>query len=558
MNQGLPPVNFPTLGWAAVAWIETFLPHGPGDVIGEPIVLDDEIVTFLCHAYRLHPPGDEREGRRVFRRVIFSRPKGRSKSEVAGEVVCWEAIGDCRFDHWAETNETSWWGYAYEAGEPVGRPVISPFIRCLATESTQAGNTYDNVRVMLAGDAIADAYGGIDVGRTRVFLPDGGEIRPSTASGASKDGGKESFGVDDETHLAETDELRDMHAVVSRNLRKRRAAEPWMLETTTAFRPGMDSIAERAAEYATRLASYEARMAAGVLYDHREAPPVADIRDPEQVIPALREVYGPFAEVLDLELIANDLQDPAVEEADARRYWLNQSTTGANAWLTGGELAALFDPTVSLEPDEPIALGFDGSRYHDATALVACTEDWRLVALAIWQHDGTADWEVPEHEVHEAVEAAHTLYRVVRANGDPPYWETEIAQWCGRWPKLWNRWPTQGERRMADAVGALTSSIRGGRARAQAGGDFGDIFRDHCRNAQKRHLTGVTAVNAQRANNRAPYVLVKDRKGSPRKIDGAVAAVLAHEAARDAHAARLWARARRRGRRTGRLIALTD
>ena len=71
-------------------------------------------------------------------------------------------------------------------------------------------------------------------------------------------------------------------------------------------------------------------------------------------------------------------------------------------------------------------------------------------------------------------------------------------------------------------------------------------------------MTGVTAVNDKRANNRATYVLVKDRKGSPRKIDGAVAAVLAHEAARDAHAARLWARARRRGRRTGRLIALTD
>lgn len=546
--------EYPTLGWAAVAWIEQFLRHGPGDVIGEPIVLDDEMVRFICACYRVFPRGHEREGRRVYRRAVLSRPKGRSKSEIAGEIVCWEAIGDCRFDHWAEEGEVSWWGYAYEPGEPVGRPVTSPFIRCLATEATQAGNTYDNVRVMLAGDAIADAYPGIDVGRTRVFLPDGGEIRPSTASGASKDGGKESFGVDDETHLAEIDELRDMHAVVTRNLRKRKDAEPWMLETTTAFRPGMDSIAERAAEYAAKLGTPEAQADAGFLYDHREAPPVEDIRDPEQVIPALRAVYGPFADVLPLELIASDMQDPSVEEADARRYWLNQSTTGANAWLTGGELAELFQAGVEIKPDEPVCLGFDGSRYHDATALWACTQDWRLVPLAIWQHDGTADWEVPEDEVHQAVEGAHEDFIVVLAYGDPPYWETEIAGWASRWPKVWHRWPTQGERRMADAVGALTSSIRNGHAKVPSDTRFSDLARDHFRNAQRKYITGAAAVNAQKAGNRAPYVLTKDRKGSPHKIDSAPAATLAHEAARDAHTKNLWAKARRRSRR---MIALS-
>lgn len=541
--------DFPTLGWAAVAWIETFLRHGPGDVVGEPIELDDEIVGFICACYRVFPRGHEREGRRVYNRAILSRPKGRSKSEIAGEITCWEALGECRFDHWAEAGETSWWGYEYEEGEPVGREIVSPFIRALATEASQAGNTYDNVRAMLAGDEILDAYGfkGDDIGRTRIFLPGGrGEIRPSTASGASKDGGKETFAVDDETHLAELDELRDMHAVVSRNLLKLKTAEPWMLETTTAYRPGMDSIAERAAEYARRLGGPEEQAAVGLLYDHREAPHVEDLKDTDEVVQALRVVYGPFARVMNLEGVALQALDPTKDASDFRRYWFNQSTRGTNSWFTEGELNAIFQNGVELEPGEPIVLGFDGSRTRDATFLVACTQDYRIVPLGGWWHDGSADWEVDENSVDEAVESAHDLYRVVLAYGDPPYWETNLAGWARRWKGVWRRWPTQGERRMADAVAATTTTCRSGGAQVKLDGDLGPLLFEHWSNAQRKYLTGAAALHAIRAGHTAPFVLQKDRPGSPNKIDGAPAAVLAHEAARDAHTKNLWRRAHRR------------
>jgi hypothetical protein len=36
-------------------------------------------------------------------------------------IECFEALGPCRFDHWAEAGEVSDWGYEYEEGEPVGR-----------------------------------------------------------------------------------------------------------------------------------------------------------------------------------------------------------------------------------------------------------------------------------------------------------------------------------------------------------------------------------------------------------------------------------------------------
>ena len=205
--------------------------------MGEPIVVDDEFYEFIVRAYRLDPE----TGRRVYRRAFLSRAKGRAKSELAGMLVCAEALADVRFGGW-DAN-----------GEPVGRPVKSPFIRCLATEEGQSGNTFDNVSVMMAHlvEHHGDTFPGIDFGRssqtsTRIILhARHGEIVPSTASGASKDGGKETYAVFDETHLYVLPELRRMHDTVRRNLRKRREAEPWCLETSTMYRPGEESVAER-------------------------------------------------------------------------------------------------------------------------------------------------------------------------------------------------------------------------------------------------------------------------------------------------------------------------
>lgn len=81
------------------------------------------------------------------------------------------------------------------------------------------------------------AYG-MRVNRAKVDLPFGGEIVPSTSGAASKDGGKETFVVFDETHLYNNKQLHQMYDTVSRNLNKRkRQAEPWALETTTMYGP---------------------------------------------------------------------------------------------------------------------------------------------------------------------------------------------------------------------------------------------------------------------------------------------------------------------------------
>jgi len=77
-----------SLGYQVLDWIETYLVHGPGDVEGEPITVDDEFAAFIVRAYELN-----RDGSRRVRRAVLSRPKGRAKSELAAFVACVEALG---------------------------------------------------------------------------------------------------------------------------------------------------------------------------------------------------------------------------------------------------------------------------------------------------------------------------------------------------------------------------------------------------------------------------------------------------------------------------------
>src|SRR6185437_8139198 len=154
-------------------------------------------------------------GRRVFRRAVLSRPKGRAKSALAGMIACAEALGEVRFDGWDAS------------GDPVSAPITSAIVRCFATEANQAGQTFDNCLYMMQNGAVYDEYPDIDPGITRINLPDGGSIISTTSSAGSKDGGKDTFNVFDETHLWTIPRLKSLHATVTRDLLKRKIADGW-------------------------------------------------------------------------------------------------------------------------------------------------------------------------------------------------------------------------------------------------------------------------------------------------------------------------------------------
>lgn len=314
-----PADEFLSLGFGGIDWIEHYLVHGPGDVQGQSVELDDEFAAFVVKAYRV-----DGRGNRKVRRAFLSRPKGRSKSGLAAMLACFEALGPCRFDHFAAAGEVSPWGYQYEEGEPVGRALTYVEILNVATEEGQAGNTYDAIYYMLNPDTcsaeLLQDYGKIDVGLTRTNLPDSrGFIEPVTSADSSKDGGKSTFIVADETHLWILPRLKRLHRIMTRNLLKRNVASGWMLETSTMYAAGDDSVAEGTHAYAK-----EKRRDQTLLFDHRQASDKWDLSVRSERMKALREAYGPASEWMNLGAICDSWDDPQVPESEFRRYWLNQ------------------------------------------------------------------------------------------------------------------------------------------------------------------------------------------------------------------------------------------
>lgn len=344
-----------TLGPLVITWIERELCHGPGDVQGQRIEHDDEEVAFFLRAYAI----DDR-GRRKIDRAVLSRPKGRRKSEIMAEIACAEALGPVRFAGWDHD------------GRPMGRRVQTPIIPIVATEEGQAGNTYSAVEFMLREGAISRTPG-LDVGLTRTYLPGGGKIAAVSAKAGSKDGGKESFAGFDETHLYISDELRRLHETIRRNLTKRRAAEPWSLETTTMYAPGENSVAEHSHRYAEAILAGAIRDPR-LLFDHRQGPLEFVWDDDDQLRAALAEAYGAAAEWMDLERLIAEARDPQTDQADFRRYFLNQPTERTQGKWILDERWRECRSEEEIPDGAEIVLGVDAAKTRDCTA---CAWAWR-------------------------------------------------------------------------------------------------------------------------------------------------------------------------------------
>lgn len=519
-----------SLGWLALWWIENFCTHGPGDVQGQAVVLDDEFAGYVVDVYAL-----DNSGRRLYRSAFLSRAKGRAKSEIAAFIAMFEAFGPCRFSHWAGAGEYYEYRgekYFYAIGDPVGRPVVYPFIRCLATEEQQSGNTYDNIYLNLTEGPLSEGLGSRVAGVTRILLPNGGEIVPSSASNSAKDGGKETHVVFDETHLYILPELKRMYDTVRRNLDKRKDADPWSHETSTMYLPGENSVAEDTHNTAKDYKAGKLKRDPRMLFDHRQAPDGVDVEDEEQVVAALREVYGPFADVMDLDRILDSIYDPRNDIEDSRRYFFNQPTSAEDAWLRSFEWWARHDAEKSVSDKESITLGFDGSRARkkgipDSTALIACrVSDGHLFQLGVWEPSKNPalakDWVAPHDEVDATVRMAFKKYNVVGFYADPTMWESYVASWTkdfGRKLKVGvtkehpiEFWPVRITA-VARAVESLHSAIV-----------TGDMTHDGSSELSEHVL------NARRNSTRSGVLMRKINPQSPKKIDAAYAAAMAWEA----------------------------
>lgn len=337
-----------------------------------------------------------------------------------------------------------------------------------------------------------------------------------SSAASSKDGGKSTFVVADETHLWYTMQLRNLHATVKRNIVKRKIGDGWMLETSTAYKPGQNSVAEGSLGYALMVMSGKVSDPS-LLVDHREASERHNLNTVEGRRAALVEVYGEAAGWTNIDGILSEWHDPEVDKADWRRYWLNQVVASSDQFIAPKTWADRHAPRYRVRTGTRICLGFDGSLYDDWTALIAITlEDGFIFPIQIFNPKDFGG-KVPASAVDAAVAKAFKEYEVVRFYPDPPYWQDEVDGWHAEYGDAVVEWWTNRRTPMARAVERFQTA-------AQTGGLM------HDGDAALAEHVGNTHADMHREG----LLLRKEFEKSPKKIDACVAAVLANEARHDA------------------------
>lgn len=560
---------FPTLGWYALDWIAENLTVYDGPSIGEPLYFTQEQAEFVLNFYRVDPNFEgpctragERHLRRgrVVRRALLSRPKGWGKSPLVASLCILEALGEVVMDGW-DAN-----------GQPVGRPWnevgLKPLVQIVAVSEDQTANTWMPCLDMARNSPVFDNYD-IEPMETFINVPRG-RIEAVTSAGLSREGFRPVFTAMDQTESwLQSNGGHRLARTIRRNTMKTGGST---IETPNAFEPGEESIAEQSWHaHQTQVKGKNRSKKKDLLLDHREAPATTDIYDEDSLRQGLVQAYGDSAAEnggwVNIDGVIDEFWDENTDVQEARRYFLNQITHASDSFLSAVELGSCVEPK-SVKPGELIVLGFDGSMGRekgkaDATALVACRVSdgymWQVLIREPPNNPRLArEWTSPVFEFDTAVHQMFRDYRVVGFYADPNGWETPISEW----EKMYGRklkvkaggegghpimaWPRGKSSMVVPHIKRLkTAILTSGQARTKAHVDKDD----------REALLGVGEftydgsleltqhfLNARMRKSTTGYLLYKDFPESPRKIDGAYAAVLCWKARLDAVAKGLKAR----------------
>jgi hypothetical protein len=535
---------WPTLGPEVCDFIEGKLVHGPGDILGAPVTLSDEIRAILYRAYEVYPPGHPRAGRRRFKRVVISRRKGWAKTEVAAwiAIVELDPEGPVRCDGWRRRDDGGLALDDYGVPIPIGRPVRDPYIPMIAfTEEQTSDLAYAGVKAILEEDACA-LVNDYDTGTERILHKAApGKLAALAAAPNSRDGARTSFDHRDETHRMDTTRLLDACETMDDNLPKRVEADAWSLATTTMYGPGEGSQAEKDHRWAIDTAAGRIPDAA-LYFDHLQASERWDFDLAElhradtaaairmamidQIRGALIQASGDALSYADLPSIMSlRFLKIGTDENRGRRYWCNQRRRSSRKWT---EVTARWPDLAQVRPvtkDAPVVVAFDGSYNRDCTALVGCTveEVPHVFVIRVWERPvDLPGWRVSVDEVVTAVEDTMETHNVVELCPDPSGWREQVEAWEVKWgsPEPVLRFE-QTPSRSGPATDMFEKAVQGSEP-------SGVVLLTHDGDPDlERHLENCVPVDS-----RGYRIIRKESVDSPNKIDVAVGAVMAHARAR--------------------------
>lgn len=510
-----------SLGWGFLAWCGYWL-TGKGR---KPWTFTAEQARFLLWYYAIDSSGDF-----IYHSAMFQRLKGHGKDPIAACVGAASLHAPIVFDRW-------------EGDRPVGRDEPDAWTQIIAVSLQQTQNTMKLFPALFSPEALN--HYGIQIGKENVWSDgDRRQIQAVTSSPAALEGGRPKQIVRNETQNWDSSNGgHDMAGTIEGNAAKAEMGSPArILDIFNAYRPGRDSVAERA-----RLGWEEAqgedaiRLDYGVLLDSLEAPPNAPLTA-DAAPSVVRSIAGDstWLDTRPNGRIVKSILNPSNSPSESRRKWYNQITGTEDAWVEPAWVDQCMRkpekfPELQLQPGDRIVLFGDGSKSGDDTGLVACRLSDGFCQTLFFFHPNEDNPLVDRVAVDSAVENAFELYKPVAFWFDPShaksddsveddrFWWPMVDEWHTRYQKRLDKrfWPVKTGDRMHSvafdmlkpgpqqlfqpAVSQAAEDLQAGTALHHGG----ERLRQHMKNARRREAKyGVT--------------IGKEHRSSKRKVDLAV------------------------------------
>ncbi|GAA4123291.1 terminase [Nocardioides fonticola] len=506
-----------TLGWGFLSWTGYWL-TGRG---GKPWTWTAEQARMLLWYYAVDTHGDS-----LFHTYRLQRLKGWGKDPTASGIAAGSLHAPIVFDHW-------------DGDRPVGRSDQEAWTQILAVALEQTKNTMKLFPGLIPQET-RDHYG-IQIGKQNVWSDgDRRQIEAVTNSVLAIEGGrpKQVIRAEIQNWISGNGGHEMVEALEGNAAKAELGAPARILDIFNAYRPGRDSVAERArVNYDDLEAAGIDPTANGVCWDSLEAPPEAPLtaKDAPDVV---RSVAGD-ATWLDTRpngRIVKSILNPDNSTSESRRKWYNQITGAEDAWVDPRWVDSPENrrPEEKLADGERVVLFGDGSKSGDDTGLVAIrVSDGMAFTL---HHQHPADGQLVDRAALDAaVTVAFDKLKVVAFWFDPShakaddqveedrFWWPLVDDWHRRYHRRLDKkfWPvktgpkahavafdmttTAAQQLFQPAVTQLADDLREGRAPHHGGGTL------------RRH-----AKNAKRREGRFGVTVGKENRSSPRKIDLAV------------------------------------
>ena len=411
-----------SLGWDFMAWCGRWLRAKNGG----PWKFTAEQARFLIWFFALESNGDF-----LYHSAVLQRLKGWGKDPLAATLAIGSLCAPTIFDHW-------------DGDRPVGRDNPTAWVQLLAVSQLQTQNTMKLFPSLVSPEA-RQRYG-IQIGKRNVWaMGDERQIEAVTNSVMAIEGGRPTLIVRNETqNWNSSNGGHDMAGAIEGNAAKSAKDSPArILDICNAYRPGEDSVGQRAREAYESTVGDDAQFNDfGVMYDSLEAPEKAPLT--LSAAPGVVRAVRGDATWLDAEgRIKKSIANPTNTPSESRRKWYNQITAAEDSWTEPAEWDPLKDADKVLELGEEVTIFLDCSKSDDATALMGTRmSDGHVFTIQMWQRppgkrgDG---WLAPREEVDAKVIEMFDKYTVVGFFGDPSH--TLDDETMDRyWDPLFNEW----------------------------------------------------------------------------------------------------------------------